>query len=388
MSKQATPQRKDDNPGNEKALYVAIELSLKTWKLAISDGSRNRPRVISIDAKDWKAFEDELKRARKRLELPESTAIRSCYEAGREGFWVHRALIRMGIENVIVDAASMEVNRRRKQVKTDRVDAEKLVHDLMRYWSGDRRVWSVVRVPTEEVEDGRQLHRDLGTLQSEAHAHRLRIQSLLFTQGVDVKVGRKFLQQLEQLRRWDGQPIKESLRQRLEREYQRLQLAEAMMAELRQKQKQMLKADKTPAIEKARRLQQLGGIGMRSSWVFSMECFGWRKFRNRREVGAAFGMVGVPHQSGQTDHEQGISRAGNKTMRAMAIEIAWAWLRLQPQSELSRWFKRWFAGGGARMRKIGIVGLGRRLMIALWRYLETGIPPQGARLKAAAPIAP
>lgn len=363
-------------------LYVSFELSRKKWKLGFSDGKVARARLATMEARDLKALKEEIDKAKKRFGLEEPTGVRSCYEAGREGFWVHRALEQMGIENLVVDASSIEVNRRQRRAKTDRMDAEKLVRQLIRYWRGEHDVWGVVRIPSEEAEQERHLHRDLEALKKEKAQHRLRIQSLLFTQGIDMKVGAKFLKQMEQLRCWNGQPVPDALRARLEREYHRLQLVEVDIRQLRKQQADQVKAaDQRAAIEKVRMLQQLVGLGIQSSWVFVMEVFGWRKFRNRREVAAAVGITPTPYDSGDSEREQGISRAGNRRVRKMAIEIAWAWLRLQPDSKLSRWYKKRFAGGSGRVRRIGIVAMARRLIIDVWRYLEFGIVPEGARLK-------
>lgn len=363
-------------------LYIAFELSRKKWKLGLGDGKNNRARIVTIGAQDWEAMDRELERARDRFGLEKPIRMVSCYEIGREAFWLHRRLVSRGIENVVVDAASIEVNRRDKRAKTDRMDAEKLLRQLVRYDAGERGVWSVVRVPDEQAEDERQLHRDIEVLKRERTQHRVRIQSLLFTQGIDVNVSSRFPKQLDDFRRWNGEPIAEQLKERLRREYQRLQAVQADLRQLQRQQTEKLKTERTAAIEKIRRLQQLRGIGMASSWMFVMELLGWRKFRNRREVGAAVGLTPTPYQSGESEREQGISHSGNRRVRAMAIEIAWAWLRLQPQSELSRWYRRRFGGGGARMRKIGIVAMARRLVVDLWRYLEQGIVPAGARLKA------
>jgi transposase len=364
-------------------LYLAIELSRKKWKLAFSDGKARQPRLVTIEARDRQRLKEEIEKAKKHFGLEAWVVVRSCHEAGREGFWVHRALTSLGIENVVVDASSIEVNRRSKHAKTDRMDAEKLVRQLMRYWQGEHTVWSVVRVPSAEAEDARQLHRDMEILKKERRSHRGRIQSILFTQGIDIEVGSKFLKELDQLRCWNGGPIPEEMKARLEREYHRLKVADADLGILKKQQQERLRELKTPAIEKVRLLQKLCSIGMTSSWTFVMECFGWRKFENRRQVAGALGITPMPYQSGDSSREQGISRSGNRRMRAMAVEIAWTWLRLQPDSKLSQWYQRRFGGGGKRMRRIGIVAMTRRLMIDLWRYLETGVVPEGARLKAA-----
>jgi transposase len=363
------------------ALYIAFELSRKKWKLAFSDGRCNRIRTVTITAQDWPALQREIDVARKRFGLPETASVRSCYEIGREGFWLHRALLQRDIANVVVDAASIEVNRRKKRAKTDRMDAEKLARQLIRHWRGER-VWSAVRVPDAADEDARQLHRDMDVLKREKGRYRSRMESLLFTQGIVMCVDRKFLEKLEQLRCWDGKPVPEQLKIRLVGEYQRLQLVQSQLRQLRKQQDALLNSPRpTPAIEKVRRLMQLCALGQTSSWVFVLELFGWRHFANRRQVGGAVGLTPTPYQSGDSDHDQGISRSGNRRVRALAVEIAWCWLRFQPNSRLSRWYKQRFAGGGKRMRRIGIVALARRLMIDLWRYLEKGIVPEGARLK-------
>ena len=383
MSKknQATPRR-EDNARLER-LHVAIELSRKKWKLGFSDGRVKRARTRTIEAGDWERFVGEVSRAKERFRMGAEAEVWSCYEAGREGFWVHRALERMGIRSLVVDAASIEVRRGRKQAKTDRMDAERLARQLVRYCRGESDAWSVVRVPSREAEDARQMHREIEVLKEERKQHRVRIQSLLFTQGIDVKVDGKFLQRLEQLRCWDGKQILEQMRARLDREYQRLELVEAELRELEAMRRIQLRQGQSAAMKKVQQLTQLRGIGTQSAWVSTMEFFGWRQFRTRREVGGALGFTPTPYQSGDKSREQGISRAGNKRMRVMAIEMAWSWLRFQPDSGLSRWYRRRFGSGGKRMRKIGIVALARRLMIALWRYLESGLVPEGARLKVA-----
>lgn len=374
---QATPS---EHSVNQSRLHLSIELSLKKWKLGFSDGKVTRARIVTIAAKDWNGFQREVEKAKQRFGLERSAPVTSCYEAGREGFWVHRALERMGIENKVVDAASIDV-KRRKRAKTDRKDAEQLVRQLIRYCRGERDVWSVVRVPSREAEDARQQHRDIEVLKRERQQHRSRIQSLLFTQGIDGNVTPKQMKQLDQLRCWDGQPLPEAMKERIRREYQRLRAAEQDLLALKKQQQEKLKTDSTPAMEKVRLMQQLCGIARTSSWVFVMELFGWRQFRNRREVGAAVGITPMPYQSGDSAREQGISHAGNRRVRTMAIEIAWSWLRYQPQSRLSRWYQNRFGSGGPRMRRIGIVAMARRLMVDLWRYVEFRKVPEGARLK-------
>ena len=382
MKDQAAPER--ENNAGKPALYLAFELSRKKWKLGFSDGKVPLIRRVTIEAGDLEACRKEIQKARQRFGLEDSVAVRSCYEAGREGFWLHRALEQMGIENMVVDASSIEVNRRQRRAKTDRMDVEKLVRQLIRYWRGEQDVWKVVRVPSMEAEDSRQLHRELEVLKEEKKQHRVRIQSLLFTQGIDKKVGRRFLKELEELRCWNQEPIPAQMKKRIQDEYHRLQLVEVQIREAKRKQVEQLKAgQKNAAMEKVRMLQQLLGIGTGSSWVFVMELFGWRQFQNRREVAGAVGLTPTPYNSGDSAREQGISRAGNRRVRKLSIELAWSWLRFQPNSKLSRWYKQRFADGGGRMRRIGIVAMARRLVIDLWRYVEFGVVPEGARLRVA-----
>jgi transposase len=226
------------------------------------------------------------------------------------------------------------------------------------------------------------MHRELEVLKQERIQHRVRIQALLYTRGVDAKVGSGFLKKLEQLRNWKGEAVLPQMKQRIEDEYQRLQLVEAQVREVKRKQVEEIKQGREDAVlRKVKKLQQLVSIGLGSSWIFVMELFGWRQFSNRREVAAAVGLAPTPYNSGDSQREQGISRAGNRRARKLLIEIAWCWLRLQPDSQLSQWYRRRFAGGGARMRRIGIVAMARRLVVDLWRYVEFDTVPEGAKLK-------
>jgi transposase len=375
---QATRKTQDSAEGQN--LYVALELSKKSWKLAFSDGSARRPRVVAVRARDWDRFETEVEKAKHRFGLAPEAGVRSCYEAGRDGFWIDRSLTARGIESIVVDPASIEVNRRKRRAKTDRLDAVKLVTQMIRHYRGEK-VWSVVRVPDVSAEDARHLHRDLEVLKAERRNHRMRIQSLLFTHGIDQTVVRKFLEILPKLRQWDGQPLPPSLVARLIREYRRLQTVEGQIRELEKERKTLLETSRSKPVEQAKLLAQLCGIGTTSSWVFVMEFFGWRRFRNRREVAAVAGLAPTPYRSGDSRGEQGISKAGNPRVRTMMVEIAWSWLRYQPDSKLSKWFMRRFGQGSTRQRRVGVVALARRLLIDLWRLLEFGVVPDGARLK-------
>ena len=366
-------------------LFLGFELSRKKWKLGFNDGKNPNWREVTIDAQDLGRLEREVEKAKQKYGLAATVEVKSCYEAGREGFWLHRWLLEKGIDNVVVDAASIEVNRRSRRAKTDRLDVGKLLDQLIGYWGGNRRKLTVVNVPSAEAEDARQLHRDMENLKHEQTQHRTRIESLLFTQGVDMSISRKFLERLDQIQIWNLDSIPPELKARLVREYQRLQLVEVQLAELKKQQREQLRTVATPSMEKVKLLQTLCGIAMNSSWLFVMEFFGWRHFGNRRQVGAAMGATPVPYQSGDSHREQGISRSGNRRVRSMGVEIAWCWLRFQPDSDLSRWYQRRFGHGSKRLRRIGIVALARRLMIDLWRYLETGTVPKGAKLKVQTP---
>lgn len=363
-------------------LYLAFELGNEKWKLGFTVGLGQRPRVRTIDAGNLAALEWEIGRAKKHFDLAEAAPVMSCYEAGRDGFWLHRYGVELGVKNLVVDSASIEVNRRARRTKTDRLDVGKLVSMLIRYHSGERKVWSVVQVPNVEAEDKRHLHRQLATLKTGRTRHINRIKGLLAGQGVRIPVTGDFLERLGRVRLWDGSPLLPGLRSRLEREYTCLQFVNQQIQEVEAERTEAIRTSNDSSVEKVRQLLRLRAIGDNSAWLFVMEFFGWRNFRNRRQVGSLAGLTSTPYQSGDESREQGISKAGNRPIRAMATEIAWSWLRYQPQSELSRWYQDRFGHGSKRMRKIGIVALARKLLIALWRYLEYGEIPVGAELKA------
>ena len=361
--------------GEASTLYMAFELGEENWKLAMSDGVRAASHY-ALRAGDTAVLLECIDKAKARCGLAAEARLHSGYEAGRDGFWLHRWLIERGIDNVVVDSASIEVNRRARRVKTDRLDAEKLLGMLIRYHAGERRVWSVLRVPTAAQEDARRVHRELGRLGHERTAHINRIRALLVLDNLRVKyVGGRLWQ-----RWWNAHAgeLRPGVRAEIERESVRLSLVKAQMRTIEAEQRKALEGESEPQVT---RLAQLRGIGMSSGWVLVKELFGWRSFRNRREVAGCLGLTPSPYASGQSETEQGISKAGNRRVRTLMVELAWSWLRYQPESGLSQWFNRRFAGGGKRMRRIGIVALARRLAIALWRYLEDGLIPEGAALK-------
>ena len=365
----------------EKVIYMAIELSQSTWKLGFNIGPKQEARVRSITAGQLTALEEEIRLAKKKYKVGEDTAVRSCYEAGLDGFWIHRYLEKEGIENVVVDAASIEVNRRAKQRKTDRLDAQKLVRQLIRYHEGDRDVWKVVHVPSEEEEDQRHLHRQLMSLKGDWKRHRNRIYGILKTQGTELNVGAKFLEVMQAVRRWNEKALLPGIQQRLRREYVLLQAVATQIKELETERKTLIATGDTPAIKMVRQLRQLRGVGDNGAWMLVMEFFAWRDFKNRREVGGLTGLVPTPYASGNSYHEQGISKAGNRWVRAMMIQLAWAWLRYQPDSELTHWWRQRYEKASKRERKKGIVALARKLIVAYWQFLDKGVVPAGAQLK-------
>jgi transposase len=368
----------NSTPATVPTLYLGFDLGASSWNLAFTIGVAQQPRLRSIPARDLCALRLEIARAKQRFNLPEDTPVVSCYEAGRDGFWLHRYLVSEGIQNIVVDASSIEVNRRRRRAKTDRLDAASLVLMLIRWHHGERKHWSIVQVPSAEAEERRQLHRELISLKSERTEHINRIKGLLACIGQSVAVDLRLRDRLEHLRQWDGNPVPPDLKQRILREFERWQLVDTQIRSLEAEQVRRIRDDKTPGVEGVRRLFGLKGIGAQGAWLLTHEFFGWREFRNRRQVAGLAGLTPTPYGSGETEHEQGISKAGNKRLRWLMVELAWMWRRYQPQSRLSQWYERRFAKGSARMRKIGIVALARKLLVALWKYVAQGEVPEGA----------
>jgi transposase len=367
----------------EGTLFVAFELSEKTWKLGFTTGHGQKPRERTVTARQQELVLDEIAQAKRRMGLPASAAVVSCYEAGREGFWLHRFLQEHGITNHVVDSSSIEINRRRRRAKSDGLDVRKLLSMLMRYEQGERHVWHVVKVPSVEAEDQRHLHRDLETLKQERASTMTRIEGLLSSQGLRVPSLTKLPEQLEALRLWDGSPVPPGLRRRVLRVYAHYTFLSEQIAAVEVERRTLLQTSGDASLDKIRQLMQLKGIGINGAWLLVMEFFGWRAFTNRREVGGLAGFTPTPYQSGESAREQGITKSGNRHVRWMTTELAWSWLRFQPDSALSVWFRERFGGGGKRLRRIGIVAVARKLLIALWRFLETGVLPEGAALKEA-----
>ena len=362
------------------ALYVALELSNRSWKLAFSTGLGQKARIRSMPARDLDALEREITSARRRFRLDDSVPLVSCYEAGRDGFWIHRSLnSQPGRHNLVVDSASIDVKRRHRRLKTDRIDALKLLAMLMRYHNGEADVWSVVHVPSPEAEDARHLHRELLTLKTERTRLTNRIKGLLAAQGLALcSLARDFPDQLSALRLWDATPLPPQLHQRLLREWTHRTRVTGRIRLIERLQTELLDDPADPAIAMVRQLMTLKGIGLQSAWLFTFEFFAWRNIHSRRQITALAGLAPSPYNSGDEVRDLGISKAGSSSVRTMAIQIAWGWIRFQPDSDLTRWFERRFAHGGRRMRAIGIVAVARKLLVELWRFLDTGAPPEGA----------
>lgn len=381
MARLVTTTMQQEHP-EQPTLYLACELAAKTWKLGFTIGVAQRPRERNIPAGDIEKLTQEIAHAKRRFGLPEDARVVSCYEAGRESFWLHRCLVTHGVENLVVDSASIEVNRRQRRAKTDRLDVHKLLTMLLRHWAGEPKVWSVVRVPSVLEEDRRQLHRELTAAKRDRTRVLNRMQGLLASQGSRLEVRGDFETRLDQVHQWDGAGLPPGLRARLRRAWHQVRFFTEQIQALEAERRAVVRDSEEPVIKQVRQLCSLRGIGMHSAWLFVMEFFAWRDFQNTKQVGALAGLTPTPYQSGQSHHELGIAKAGNRHIRALAIEIAWCWLRYQPTSALAQWYQSRFGAGGPRLRKIGIVALARKLLVALWRFVRTGVLPEKAVLKA------
>lgn len=362
-------------------LLVAMELSNTKWRLAFSEPGERAVRQKVIDARERDAFLAQLNLAKQKWEISADAPVVCCYEAGRDGFWIQRWLKSEGIECLILDPASIEVNRKKRRAKTDRLDAQSLIRLLKRYLSGDEDVFSVVRAPSVQQEDQMRLDRELERLKKERSSHVNRIKSLLILHGLYIKGSLyRLRKQVDGLRLWNSQPLPQALKEEIVRELDRYEQIVIHIRLLEKKKRDALKQPETNAQKQTRDLLKLRGVGEVSAWSLGHEFFSWREFKNRREVAALADLTPTPYDSGSSRIEQGISKAGNRRVRRIMIELAWSWLRFQPDSELSRWFEKRFGHGSKRMRRIGIVALARKLLVALWKYVEFGQVPEGAVL--------
>lgn len=362
------------------ALLLAFELGESGWLLGFSTGFGGKVLRRKIASRDTAALMREITRAKGHFQLGDEVAVRSCYEAGRDGFWLHRFLEAQGIDNVVIDSASIEVNRRKRRAKTDRLDVVGLLDLLARHRAGSHKPpFSVVSVPSPADEDLRHLGRELKLAKKDRTRISNRIKGLLANVGL-VLDGRKDMKgQIERLRLWSGDPLPPHLRARLLRYAADFDLYSVRVRELEEERRALLRSEGAGAsIAKVWRMLELKGVGIETAWCYGMEFFGWRDFANRRQVGSLAGLTPTPHDSGTKEREKGIGKDGSRWVRGVAIEQSWAWLRFQPESALSQWYQSRFGGGSKRMRKIGIVALARKLLIALWRFVEFGELPDGA----------
>jgi len=371
-------------------MSIAFELSDKKWKLQFEH--RGRVRVVDLRAGDLQLLDEAIDAALKKIGLDRNCQIVTCYEAGRDAFWIHRCLTARGFVSLIIDSSSIEVPRRHRRKKTDRVDVGKLSALLKRWLGGEEGMWSLVHPPSEEDEDERRPHRELERLKKERTAHVNRLKSLLVAQGARLggekfeearpEVTPEFLEDLNRTRDWSGKELGSYLITELTREFQRWKLVAEQIVALEKEQLQRIKKQADKAASQAASLMELKGVGPVCATILAYEFFGWREFENRRQVASLAGLAPTPYASGDSEREQGISKAGNRRVRRIMIEISWLWLRYQPNSEITLWFNERFSGG-KRGRRIGIVGVARRLLVDFWRYLDRGVVPEGAVFKKA-----
>jgi len=367
-------------------IFVAIELSQRSWLVTLHCPDRDRISRHGLESGDHVGLLALIDRARERAArvLGRAPAVASCYEAGYDGFWLHRLLLAAGITNYVFDPASIAVDQRARGAKTDRIDGERMLRTLMAYLRGEPRVVRIVRVPAAEQEDARRVTRERDRLITEQTAHTNRIKALLRLVGMAVGNPRRrnYLTWLAAQRDWQGQGVPPRMLTEIKHEHARLLLLREQLKELEQPRAE---ADLSPAAaemaQRSERLQRLKCLGPAFSTTLTNEVL-YKDFRNRREVGSYVGLAPSPWKSGGIDREQGISKAGNPRARCAAIELAWLWLRHQPDSKLTQEYRRRTLGASKRIRRIAIVALARKLIVALWRYLTTGLVPEGAVLKA------
>ena len=367
--------------------YVAIELSKSSWIVGFQTPLTNKTSQYQVKACDASALLELIERVRTRVarELRRPIEVMSCYEAGYDGFWLHRVLKAHGIHNHVLDQASLQVNRRARRAKTDRIDADRMVRALIRYLRGEPEACSVVRVPSVEQEDARRLHRERRRLIAERVQHVNRIKGLCATQGIYhyAPLRKDRLARLDDLRTGDGRALPTRLKAEIARELKRLEVLLEMIATVETERDVILTSAASTHLNagKIKMLAKLKAIGPEFATTLVGEVF-YREFANRRKLGSYVGLGSSPFCSGPVDRDQGISKAGNPTARSMMIELAWTWLRYQPGSALSIWFRERVGNLKGRPRRIAIVAMARKLLVALWRYLQTGLVPTGAVLKA------
>lgn len=370
------------------SIYAAIELSKTTWLVAVLPYGSNRVKLRQIRGGDAAGLVALLENARVGAErlARASTKIVVCFEAGYDGFWLARFLMKHGIRTSVLDSTSFLVNRRSRRAKTDRLDAESMVQMFRSFDLGDKSVCREVRVPTPEEEDAKRLDRERLQLSTERTRHVNRIRALLNLHGIrEVKAlwGGDWRRWLKALRTADDRPLGRYLTAELTREFERLELVHQHIHALDRQLEDGLEDGtlEVPHIEKVHRIAALKGIGKLSAILLVSEVF-HRRFANRKSLASFLGLAPSPYASGTINHDQGISKAGNRFARRLLVELSWCWLRYQPESDLAKWYRSTFGAGAGRSRKIGIVALARKLAVAIWRFVEDGLVPAGAKLKA------
>jgi transposase len=371
---------------NDTKLFASLELSKSQWLVTVSAPGSVKLSKHAVIGGDGSALLDLLGRLRataeRRVGMPVQVVV--IQEAGLDGFWIHRLLEANGALSHVVDPASIAVDRRHRRIKTDAIDGEMLLRTLMAWARGERRVCSMVRPPSPEEEDHRRLTRERGTLLKERTQHTNRIRGLLYGQGItDYDPLRKDrLARLDALKTGDGRPLPERLKTEIRRELDRVDLVASQIATVERARDALvgLKSAAKPETAAAA-LARLKGIGTELGSLIWLEAL-FRNFDNRRQIAAYAGLAPSPWQSGGTDREQGISKSGNRRLRHAMVELAWFWLRHQPDTALSAWFRERVGQARGRVRRIAIVALARKLLVALWRYATQGVIPQGATFKA------
>jgi transposase len=371
---------------NDITLFASLELSKSKWVVTINNPGSEKFSKHGVEGGDGAGLLELLSRSRGKAEQRYGVQVKAIViqEAGLDGFWIHRLLLANGIESHVVDAASIAVDRRHRRAKTDAIDGETLLRTLMAWARGERRVCSMVRAPSREDEDRRRLTRERGTLLKERIQHTNRVRGLLSGQGVQDydPLRRDRFERLEALRTGDGRELPPMLKEEIRRELDRIALVTTQLAAVERARDALIRMDAEERNNPAALLLKLKGLGPEFASLLWLESL-FRSFGNRRQVAAYGGLAPSPWQSGGVERDQGISKSGNRRLRKTMIELAWLWLRHQPDSALSRWFQARVGAAKGRIRRIAIVALARKLLVALWRYVTQGVVPEGAVFKAA-----
>ena len=371
------------------AIFVSLELSRSVWLItSLSPGAGEKMSKHSVPAGNIGGLLTRLSEFKQKAiaRTGRSFPVIVIQEAGLDGFWIHRVLQSEGIESHVVDPASIATSRRRRRAKTDRIDGEALLRALLAHKRGEPRVCAMVKAPTPEEEDRRRLCRERKALIAERVEHVNRIKGLLFCQGVSgyEPLRRDRRQRLGELKTGDGRGLPDHLKAQISRELDRLELLLEQIKAVEAERDALFAAAKAPTLAPApvTMLLEIKGIGPEFAAILWMEAF-FRSFANRRQVAAYAGLAPTPWQSGSVVREQGVSKAGNPRLRTTLIQLAWLWLRHQPQSALALWFKARVAHNGGRFKKTTIVALARKLLVALWKYVTAGVVIEGAVMKSA-----